>query len=77
MTREQIVECLDRLMCHLTYPELDDLHALNEELCCKDEEIARLKALNEWRASRGESQAYDDEAFFQNAEEFTKLKVML
>ena len=32
-----------------------------------------MKALNEWRASRGEAQAYDEEAFFTNANAFAEL----
>ena len=32
-----------------------------------------MKALNEWRASRGESQAYDENAFYANASAFAEL----
>ena len=32
-----------------------------------------MKALNEWRARRGESQAYDEEAFMRNGDGFEAL----
>ena len=46
MTREEVKAAVDRLMCHLTYPELDDLHALDDaDAELREEREALVKAL--------------------------------
>ena len=36
-----------------------------------------MKALNEWRNSRGEAQAYNEDAFYTNANAFAELSQRL
>jgi uncharacterized coiled-coil protein SlyX len=43
MTREEFKSHIDKLSMHLTYPELDHLHAINESDAEQRAEIARLR----------------------------------
>jgi hypothetical protein len=42
ITHKECKELIDNLQRHLTYPELDNLHAIYDYICGLEQEIERL-----------------------------------